>query len=266
MKFSTLISLVIVAFILIFGFYLWVMTQNALIEPVGRVTVNKLGNPDEYLHHGSAQVLADYATKTNTKCILVVHYGGDSTYSRFEENDEDITPPEGIYIIELAYVDPSTYRTDVDPAEVIKTFLFGIPDDRYTYKADGIHFKTLDESLKYVSDIAKSRGQAGPIPMFYHGTVRDDNPFINPGCGFPLFTQIAWKEYGRLGAYYYVFKSLLWPFVSNKFYPYQISHFSSLNELYNTNRLNYENPSEYKRTDLHSDFRNYGNSKTRSNS
>jgi hypothetical protein len=96
--------------------------------------------------------------------------------------------------------------------------------------------------------------------MFYHGTVRADNPYSNPGCGFPLFTQIAWKEYGRFGAYYYVFKGLLWSFVSNTFYPYQISHFSTLNDLYNSDRLNYQLISHYTETNTSNDYRGYLNS------
>jgi hypothetical protein len=258
MKSSTLISIILVTFILIFGFYLWFVTQNSFIEPVGRLTVNKLGNPDMYPAHGTTKVLADYAKKSNSKCILVVHYAGGDSYYRFEESDDDditATAPEGIYIIELAFID--SYSLKVDWTEVIKTFLFGIPDNKYKYLADGKHFNTLDEALKYVSDIAKSRGQVGSIPMFYHGTVRDDNPYFNPGCGFPLFTQITWKEYGRLGAYYYVFKSLIWPFVSNIFYPYQISHFSTLNDLYNNNKLDYTNPSDYKNPTTVDDRRNF---------
>ncbi|MDR3223215.1 MAG: hypothetical protein LBT66_05740 [Methanobrevibacter sp.] len=247
MKFSKIISSVFVILILLFGFNLWYVTQNSLIEPVGRLSVNKLGNPDMYPGHGSSQVLANYAAKSGTKCALVVHYAGGTTYARFhEDEDDEVLAPDGIFIIELTFVDPD-YRTSVDwLGDVIPTLLFGIPDNKYKYKADGIVFNTLDEALNYVSNLAKSRGQEGPIPMFYHGTSRQEAPYLNPGCGFPLFVQIAWKEYGRFGAYYYTVKGLLWPYVSNIFYPYQISHHSSLNDLYNHDKLNYESISSYK--------------------
>ncbi|MDR2623286.1 MAG: hypothetical protein LBC39_01760 [Methanobrevibacter sp.] len=247
MKFSRFITLVLIVLILLFGFNLWYVTQNSLIEPVGRLTVNKLGNPDMFPGHGSSQVLGSYAAKTGTKCILVVHYRGGLTYARFQEDDEDILAPDGIFVIELTFIDPDEYRTDVDwYGDVIPTFLFGIPENKYKYMADGIVFNKLDDALKYVGDLAKSRGQEGPIPMFYHGTSREESPYLNPGCGFPLFVQIAWKEYGRLGAYYYTVKGLMWPYVSNIFYPYQISHHSSLNYLYNNDELNYETISSYK--------------------
>ncbi|MDR1721774.1 MAG: hypothetical protein LBR24_01845 [Methanobrevibacter sp.] len=239
MKSSTYLTIVI-ALVLLFGLALWTITQFSLIEPVGRLTVTKIGNPDMYPGHANAEVLSGYAAKTGSKCILVVHYGGDSNYRNFNEDDDPILAPNGVSVLELAFVDPSTYKTYVDWGEVLTTFIFGIPENRYRYKADGYYFNTLDEALDYIDRLAKDRGQVGPIPMFYHGTVRAGNPYFNPGCGFPLYTQIAWKEYGRLGAYYYVLKGLLWPYVSSKYYPYQISHLSDLQKLYNQNKLNYQ--------------------------
>ncbi|MDR2829536.1 MAG: hypothetical protein LBB45_00575 [Methanobrevibacter sp.] len=246
MKFLRLIPVAVVMLILIFGFNLWYVTQNSLVEPVGRLTVNKLGNPDMFPGHASSQVLRSYAAKTGTKCILVVHYAGGTTYARYHE-DEDVLAPDGIFVIELTFVDSAEYKTDVDwLGDVIPAFLFGIPEGKYEYKADGIVFDNLDYALKYVSDLAKSRGQEGPLPMFFHGTTREELPYFNPGCGFPLFVQISWKQYGRLGAYYYTIKGLMWPYVSNIFYPYQISHYSGLNYLYNNDKLNYETISSYK--------------------
>ena len=214
------------------------MSQISLVEPVGRLTITKIGNPDMFPNHGNAEVLGEYAAKTGSRCVLVVHYGGDSNYRQFDQ--ENFLSREGrVTVLELAFVDPSTYKTYVDWGEVIYTFFFGIPEDRYTYRADGISFQTLDQALNYIHDESSRRGQEGPIPMFYHGTVRAGGPYTNPGCGFPLFTQISWKQYGRLGAYYYIIKSFIWPFVSNKYYPYQISHLSDLQRLYNEGRLDY---------------------------
>lgn len=229
---------ILIAIIVIFGIYLWVSSQFSLVEPVGRLTVTKLANPDMFPNHPNAEVLAEYAAKKGSRCVLVVHYGGDSNYRSFAQ--EDILATHGdVKVLELAFVDPSTYRTDVDWGEVIYTFFFGIPDDRYTYRADGIEFETLDEALNYIDKLAKEKGQEGPIPMFYHGTVRTGEPYLNPGCGFPLYTQITWKYYGRLGAYYYIVKGLIWPYLSNRYYPYEISHLSDLQNLYNIGKLDY---------------------------
>ena len=228
---------IIIAILLIFGFYLWGMSQFSLVEPVGRLTVTKVANPDMFPNHPNAEVLAEYAAKKGSKCVLVVHYGGDSNYRHFAQ--ENILALNDVTVLELAFVDPSTYRTDVDWLEVIYTFFLGIPEDRYTYRADGIEFDTLDGALGYIDKLAKERGQEGPIPMFFHGTVRKDGPYLNPGCGFPLYTQIAWKQYGRFGAYYYIARGLIWPFVSNRYYAYQISHLSDLQRLYNYGQLDY---------------------------
>lgn len=229
---------IIIAILLIFGIYLWGVSQFSLIEPVGRLTVTKVANPDMFPNHPNAEVLAEYAAKKGSKCILVVHYGGDSNYRHFAQ--ESTLALNDVTVIELAFVDPSEYRTNIDWGEVIYTILFGIPEDKYSYRADGIEFQTLDEALNYVDQLAKERGEEGPIPMFYHGTVRSGEAYLNPGCGFPLYTQICWKEYGRLGAYYYVVKGLIWPFLSNKYYPYEISHLSDLQKLYNEGILNYK--------------------------
>ncbi|MGL4670265.1 MAG: hypothetical protein ACRCVG_06735, partial [Methanobacteriaceae archaeon] len=205
----------------------------------GRLTITKVGNPDMYPGHSNAEVLSDYAAKKGSKCVLVVHYGGDSNYRNFRQ-EPTILVPNGVHVLELAFVDPSTYKTYVDWNEVISTIFFGISEDRYTYKADGVHFDTLDGAMNYIDKLAKKSGQEGPIPMFYHGTVRTGDPYLNPGCGFPLYIQISWKYYGRLGAYYYGSKGLMWPFLSNQYYPYEVSHLGDLQKLYNYHQLDYQ--------------------------
>ncbi|MDR0912387.1 MAG: hypothetical protein LBM96_07305 [Methanobrevibacter sp.] len=234
------ISTIIILIVLVFGVYLWGVTQFSLVEPVGRLTITKVGNPDMFPNHSNAEVLSEYAAKSGSKCVLVVHYGGDSNYRHFHQDANSILAPDGVHVLELAFVDPSTYKTYVDWGEVLSSFIFGIPEDRYDYKADGIYFDNLDGALGYIDDLAKERGQVGPIPMFYHGTVRADNPYMNPGCGFPLYTQISWKQYGRFGAYFYIVKGLIWPFVSNQYYPYEISHLADLQHLYNYGKLDYQ--------------------------
>lgn len=224
-------SIILFIILLLLGSLIWIQSLESNFEPVGRLAFVKIANPDIYPDHPNAKILAEYAKKRGSATVLVVHYGGDSNYRQFMQ--------DGILIIELAFVDPENYRTDIDWTEVIGTFIFGIPDDKYRYKADGIYFESYDEATTYVENLAASKGQKGPIPVFFHGTVRKGDPFINPGCGFPLYTQICWKEYGRFGAYYYIVKGLLWPYLSNYYTPYQIGHIGSLQDNYNNGRLDY---------------------------
>ncbi len=228
---SKALSTILVLILLIFGSYLFLSIQIGNIEPVGRLALVKVANPDMYPGHPHSKLLAEYAQKRGSKCALVVHYGGDSNYACYKEGD--------IEIIELAFVDPGDYRTDIDWTEVISTFIFGVPDDKYNYRSDGIEFDTLEEALAYVNQKAEDNGQQGPIPMVWHGTVRSGDVITNPGCGFPLFVQITWSEYGRWAAYYYIIKGMIFPYVTNPYAAYELSHASSLNELYNNNQLNY---------------------------
>jgi hypothetical protein len=222
---------ILVVILLIFGSYFYISMQISDVEPVGRLGLVKMGNPDMYPGHAQSKVLAEYATKKGSKCALVVHYGGDSNYACYKEGN--------IEIIELAFVDPENYRTDINWGEVIQTFIFGVPDNKYHYRSDGKEFDNLSSAMTYVNKVAKRHGQEGPIPMFWHGTVRTGSPYINPGCGFPLFVQITWKEYGRFGAYYYIAKGLIFPYVSNPYAVYELTHASDLQKLYNQNKLNY---------------------------
>lgn len=223
-------STILIIIILIFGAILWFQTETSLVEPIGRLALVKIADPDIYPDHPNAKILAEYAQKRGSKCVLVVHYGGSSNYRRFMQDD--------VLIIELAYVSKE-YRTDINWGEVISSFIFGVEDGKYRYKADGMYFETYDSAMDYVESLAESHEQDGSIPMFFHGTVRTGNPYINPGCGFPLYTEIAWKEYGRLGAYFYIIKGLIWPYVSNYFVPYQLSHISDLQHRYVNHRLSY---------------------------
>ncbi|ADP77597.1 conserved hypothetical protein [Methanothermus fervidus DSM 2088] len=217
---------------MIFGIYLYIHGTLAPVKPVGRLGIVKLANPDMYPGHPQSKVAADYARRMGSKCVLVVHYAGASGYAHYKEGD--------ITVINLAFIDNRGMRTNIDWQEVIQTFLFGIPENKYRYRADGYEFDTLDEAMNYVMEIAKENGQEGPIPMFYHGTVREGNPLINQGCGFPLYVQITWKYYGRFGAYYYVIKGMIEPYFNNPYAIYELMHASDLQKLYNEGYLNYE--------------------------
>ncbi|MDP1552870.1 MAG: hypothetical protein Q8M06_07640 [Methanobacteriaceae archaeon] len=217
--------------ILLFGSYLFISTQTGLVEPVGRLALVKLSNPDMFPNRPHPEVLAQYAEKRGSKCALVVHFAGDSNYRQFKQGN--------VTIIELAMVDPEGLRTDIDWGEVISTFVLGPDFSKYNYRADGIEFDNLDDALDYVEKLAKKKGQEGPIPMVNHGNVRTGEIFLNPGCGFPLYVQIVWKEYGRFAAYYYIVRGLIEPYFNNPYAFYEISHASSLQKLYNQGDLDY---------------------------
>ena len=222
---------IIIGLIAIFGVYLYIGTITGPFEPVGRLGIVKLANPDMASGHPQSKVAANYAKKRGSKCVVVVHYAGDASYSHYKEGD--------ITIINFAFIDPKGPRTDIDWNEVIQTFIFGIPDDKYRYRVDGIEFDTLDEAIAYVQNLAKENGQEGPIPLYFHGTVRQGNVFINPGCGFPLYVQLVWKQYGRLGAYYYIARGLIDPYINNPYALYEMMHASDLQKLYNQGYLDY---------------------------
>lgn len=224
-------SYLIIAAVLIFGAYLYGVTALSPVEPVGRLGFVKLANPDMYPGHPQSKVLADYAAQRGSKCALVVHYAGDSNYRHYKEGN--------ITIIELAFIDRTNYRTDIDWGEVLQAFIIGVPDGKYRYRADGYEFDTLDEAMAYVQDIAERNGQEGPMPMVFHGTVREGNVFINPGCGFPLYVEIVWKQYGRLGAYFYIIRGLIEPYLNNPYASYQLMHAEDLQRLYNEGYLDY---------------------------
>jgi hypothetical protein len=225
-------QIIVVAVLVIFGAFLYISTLTGPIEPIGRLGFVKLANPDIYPGHPHAQLLAKYAEERGSKCALVVHYAGDSNYRQFKEGN--------VTIIELAFIDKKGASTDINLTEVMQTFVFGIPSDRWTYRADGKEFKTMDEAMAYVNKVAAQNGQKGPIPMVWHGTARAGNPLINPGCGFPLYVQITWKYYGRLAAYYYIIKGMITPFISLPYRNFELQHASELQYYYTHDMLNYE--------------------------
>ncbi|RJS48145.1 MAG: hypothetical protein CIT03_09800 [Methanobacterium sp.] len=228
---SRTLNTIFIAIILIFGAYLFGVSTFSPVEPVGRLNFVKMANPDMYPGHPSSEVLADYAKKRGSSTVMVVHYGGDSTYRRYMEGD--------VLIIQMAFVNPDSYRTDIDWSEVVSSFIFGVPEDKYRYRADGNEFDNLDDAMDYVMGIARSNGQEGPIPMYFHGTVREGNPIINPGCGFPLFVELSWKYYGRIATYYFIARALIHPFLNNPYANYELTHYQDLNKLYNQGDLDY---------------------------
>ena len=76
--------------------------------------------------------------------------------------------------------------------------------------------------------------------MVWHGSVRGDNPNINPGCGFPLYFQILTKTYGIIPAYVYTIYGLILPYLHDPYNNYELSNYKTLEQLYNQGELNFD--------------------------
>ena len=225
-------GILIIALLVITGGYLYFTGTQGDFEPLGRLAFVKIANPDMYPGHIHSKLLADYARERGSKCILVVHYGGSSNYRCYMEGD--------VYILELAYVEKKQYTPGINWTEVWQEGIYGIPDDKWTYRSDGKEFRTLDEALAYIKERAAEHGQEGPIPLVYHGTVRQGDIFINQGCGFPLYYKIARNEYGPIGAYLYCLKGMIFPYLNNPYRNFEIKNARALQYYYTHNMLNYE--------------------------
>jgi hypothetical protein len=148
-----------------------------------------------------------------------------------------------VFIIEMAFIDTQgtaqTYNS-VDWFDSIKVAIFGVPDGRYKYKSDGQIFNTYDEAMAHVNKLAKQHGQQGPIPMVWHGTARSGNPVFTQGCGYPLYFDIARREYGIIPAYYYTLKGMIFPYFSLPYRNFELQHASELQYYYTHGLINYE--------------------------
>lgn len=218
--------------IVLLGGYVSYSSANGPYEPLGRLGFVKLANPDMYPGHVHSKLLAQYAEDRGSKCALVVHYGGSSNYRHYMEGD--------VLILELAYVENKTYTPGINWTEVYEEGVYGIPSDKWTYRADGKSFETLDEALAYIQGLADKKGQQGPIPLVYHGTVRSGSPIINQGCGFPLYYQILRTKYGVLESYLYVLKGIIFPYLNLPYRNYELENAAKLQYYYTHNMLNYE--------------------------
>ncbi|ADP77839.1 conserved hypothetical protein [Methanothermus fervidus DSM 2088] len=225
--------MIFIAIIAVYLIHVHYVVANGPFIPLGRLAFVKLANPDMYPGHPHSKVLAEYAKKYGSKCALVVHYCGGSNYRHYMEGD--------VLIIQLAYIEKNKpYTTTINWSEVWREGIYGIPDNEWEYKADGKVFKNLDDALSYVEELAKRNGQKGPIPLVYHGTVREGNVIINQGCGFPLYYYLLRKEYGPLVAYYYVIKGILFPYFNLPYRDFEIRNAPLLQFYYTNNMLNYE--------------------------
>ena len=222
----------ILVIIILAGSYFYFTSTAGDFEPLGRLAFVKIANPDMYPGHIHSKLLAEYAREEGSPCILVVHYGGSSNYRCYMEGD--------VYILELAYVEKNQYTPGINWTEVWQEGIYGVPDDKWTYRSDGREFRTLDEALQYIKERAAEHGQTDPIPMVYHGTVRQGDVIVNQGCGFPLYYKIAREEYGPIAAYFYVIKWIIFPYLKNPYRNFELKNARALQYYYNHNMLNYE--------------------------
>jgi len=224
---------VLLVIILLIGAYSFSITLAGPIEPLGRLGFVKFANPDMYPGHPHSELLAQYAEKRGSKCILVCHFAGSSDYSSYMEGD--------VYIMELAFIDTQgTGAADnVNYLDSLKIALFGVPDGRYKFKTDGRVFRSYDKAMDYIYRKAKRHDQEGRIPMVWHGTSRSENPIINQGCGFPLYFYIMSKEYGAIPAYIYTLAGILFPYFEDPYRNFELLHSSQLQELYTSGELDY---------------------------
>ncbi len=235
----SVVAVVILAIIIGYSF---IIVSIGPVEPLGRLSFVKLENPDMFPGHPHSTLLAQFAEKRGSKCALVLHFAGSSTYSSYLEENDQSSKQDNVYIIEVAFIDTqgggSTSLSQIDLLDSIKVAIFGVPDGRYKYMSDGVVYNTYDDMMKHVYEVAKEHGQQGAIPMVYHGTVRTDNPIITPGCGFPLYFQILTKTYGIIPAYIYMITGMIFPYLDSPYRDFELLHSSELQYYYNNGYIN----------------------------
>ncbi|CDG64972.1 MAG: hypothetical protein PWQ15_1138 [Methanobacterium sp.] len=219
-------SLVVLAALVLIVGYAYVTTINGPIAPEGRLAFVKLANPDMYPGHLHSKMLANFAKESGSKSILVVHFAGSSNYRCYKEGD--------VEILELAFIDSQGTGAvgDFNYWDSLNIAIFGVPEGRYQYKTDGKVFNNLDDALNYLYGIAEENGQEGPIPMYWHGTVRKNNPMFDQGCGFPLFFDIVRKKYGVIPAFVYTLRGMIMPYYKDPYATFELQHTAQLQNYY----------------------------------
>lgn len=247
-------------FALVFGVlffivaYSYVTVSNGPITPLGRLSFVKIENPDMFPGHPHSELLADDAAKKGSACALVVHFAGSSNYRSYNQNvSSNISSNASVYIIEASYIDTqgigSASLKQINMLDSLKVAIFGVPDGRYVYVSDGNIYPNYDDLMAHVNELALEHGQQGPIPMVWHGTVRTDNPNINPGCGFPFYFQILCKNYGIIPAYVYTVYGLIFPYLNDPYKDYELSNATILQNKYNNGTLNFNKSNVTSNTD-----------------
>ena len=219
-------KVIIILLVLVISVYAYVSSMSSPYTPMGRLAFVKVLNPDMSPGNPHSTLAAKYAKQRGSNTVLIVHLAGHrSGYPCYWEGD--------VFIEELGLLDKGGYTTTIKWDDVIQGFLFGIPDDRYEYVSDGIIFENLTDALNYLDQRAEENGQVGPRLMFWHGTVRTDNPIINQGCGLPLYYKICDHYYGKLGAYYYTLTGIIFPYLNSPYRNFELMNSAQLQYDYN---------------------------------
>ncbi len=221
-------KVILIVLILLVSVFSYVSSFNGPYSPMGRLAFVKILNPDMAAGNPHSTLAAQYAKDRGTDTVLVVHLAGHrSGYPNYWEGD--------VYIMELGFIDKQRgYSTTIDWGDVLSAFIFGVADDRYEYVSDGIVFQNLSSALNYLDRKAAENGREDSRRlMFWHGTVRTDNPIINQGCGLPLYYQISEHYYGRIGAYYYTLMGMIFPYLNSPYRNFELLNSAQLQYDYN---------------------------------
>jgi len=244
MRKGLIIVVAIFAVIAIIILYSYIEVSSGPIHPLGRLAFVKIENPDMYPGHPHSQLLAEYAEERGSQCAFVVHFAGSSNYRSYYQNISDNGTNQSVYIIEAAYIDTegngSVNLSEINKSDSLNLALHGIPDGRYKYLSDGVVYNSYDDLMAHVYTLAQQHGQKGAIPMVWHGTVKGDDPNLNPGCGFPLYFEILTKTYGIIPAYVWTIYGLIFPYLHDSFKNYELSNYKTLEQLYNQGELNFD--------------------------
>ena len=244
MRKGIIIVIAIFAVIAIIILYSYIEVSNGPIHPLGRLSFVKIENPDMYPGHPHSQLLAEYAEERGSQCALVVHLAGSSNYRSYSQNISDNGTNKSVYIIEASYIDTqgkgSVNLSEINKSDSLNLALHGVPAGRYKYLSDGVIYNTYDDLMTHVYTLAQEHGQNGSIPMVWHGSVRGDDPNLNPGCGLPLYFEILTKTYGIIPAYVYTISGLIFPYINDPYKNYELSNYKTLEQLYVQGELNFD--------------------------
>ncbi|WP_223791955.1 hypothetical protein [Methanobacterium spitsbergense] len=244
MRKGIIIVVAIFAVIVIIILYSYIEVSNGPIQPLGRLSFVKIENPDMYPDHPHSQLLAEYAEERGSKCALVVHFAGSSNYRSYWQNTSDNGTNKSVYIIEASYIDTqglgSVNLSQINKSDSLNLALHGVPAGRYKYLSDGVVYNSYDDLMTHVYTLARENGQNGSIPMVWHGSVRGDNPNLNPGCGLPLYFEILTNTYGIIPAYVYTVYGLIFPYLNDPFKNFELSNYKTLEQLYVQGELNFD--------------------------
>ena len=91
--------------------------------------------------------------------------------------------------------------------------------------------------MKHVNTLWRNIGSKAQF-QYMAWNCRTDNLVIDQCCGFPLYFQILENTYGIIPAYVYMVYGMIFPYLNNHYWPYELANASELQQLYNNGSLN----------------------------